>query len=131
MTDCIEFTGYRARNGYGMKGRSNPRRVCYAHRLAYEDAFGPIPAGMDVCHRCDNRACVNPEHLFLGTRRDNMDDCARKGRQNSKLTNETAVYAMARLLAGEKQQSVADAFGVTQAAISSLWLGKTWGHLFV
>lgn len=52
----------------------------HAHRYAYESAFGPIPTGMLILHRCDNPACVNPEHLFVGTQGDNMRDMASKGR---------------------------------------------------
>lgn len=51
-----------------------------AHRVAWQLTFGPIPSRLLVCHTCDNGLCVNPEHLFLGTNRDNMQDCSRKGR---------------------------------------------------
>ena len=143
LMGCIEFTGYRQKNGYGVKRRGP--RTFLAHRLAYEDAFGPIPEGMCVCHRCDNPACVNPEHLFLGTHEENMADMVRKGRspkhsksrdmrgvRNSrhKLTEETATWAMARMLAGEPQKSVAQAFGVSPVTINHLWTGKNWRHLF-
>jgi hypothetical protein len=55
----------------------------YAHRLAWEEANGPIPAGMYVCHTCDVPACVNVEHLFLGSQSDNMKDMAAKGRHHN------------------------------------------------
>lgn len=65
--------------GYGQFALT-PQRQVRAHRYSYEARHGPIPAGMVVCHRCDNPCCVNPEHLFLGTQRDNIQDCIQKGR---------------------------------------------------
>jgi HNH endonuclease len=64
--------------GYGRIARNGTR--VYAHRAAYELAYGPIPKDMCVLHSCDNRRCVRPDHLFLGTKRDNMLDMAAKGR---------------------------------------------------
>lgn len=79
---CWLWTGSRQRNGYGFlfagtRKEPHPER---AHRVSWRIHFGEIPDGLWVLHKCDNPPCVNPEHLFLGTRTDNMRDCARKGR---------------------------------------------------
>ena len=75
------------RNGYGrliIGSRSDKtRRSVSAHRLSYETYIGPIPSGLEVCHKCDVRCCVNPAHLFVGTRQDNVDDREAKGRNKA------------------------------------------------
>lgn len=84
---CWLWTGVRRPNGYG--SFSVRQKYFGTHRFSWELTNGPIPTGLNVLHRCDVRACVNPEHLFLGTHRDNAIDREQKGRKGKrKLTCE-------------------------------------------
>lgn len=79
--DCWNWTAGKNSNGYGrLRFR---RRQDMAHRVAAILSFGDIPPGLLACHKCDNRICCNPAHLFLGTHKDNQHDCVVKGRKNS------------------------------------------------
>lgn len=136
-TGCIEWMGMRDEHGYGVLKYHN--RKYKVHRWVWEMQNGPIPKGMFICHHCDNPSCANLDHLFLGTPKDNRLDCCRKkrhwvpeGKENGRavLTEEQVVYAMARMLTGESQCSVARDFGVTSTTIRFIWTGHTWANLF-
>lgn len=118
--ECLEFPFPSKTSKYGVFALNGERR---AHRVAYTLAFGPIPKGMWVLHRCDNPPCCNPKHLFLGTRRDNIDDMIRKGRQarhlptNAKLT----VEQVREILSSEDPHAaLAWRYGVSPSWISKL-----------
>lgn len=133
---CWSWTGAMMPNGYGsfsMLGRHTS-----AHRAAYEIANDTVPPkGIDVCHTCDNRRCVNPAHLFLGTRRENMLDASRKGRTpqgersgSVKLTAEQVLEIRRAYEAREADQfQLAERFGVSRSAIAPIVQGKNWKHL--
>ena len=143
MNDCIECPKAKKRGGYAMQyvggGRKAPRYML-KHRFVWEQENGPIPEGLQILHSCDNPACFNLKHLRLGTPADNMRDRSERGRCNSpagernrhaKMTEEQAICVMARLLTGrETQRTVADDLGLDPSAISHLWRGHTWTHLF-
>jgi hypothetical protein len=78
MSECVDFAGFCGPQGYGIQQFQG--KVWRAHRLAWTLAYGPIPDDLCVLHHCDNRSCVNVDHLFLGTRGDNARDMVAKGR---------------------------------------------------
>lgn len=85
--DCLIWRGYTLPKGYGLI--SYQGKPMQTHRLAWKLAFGEIPPEMHVLHTCDNPPCCNPEHLFLGTNQDNIDDKMRKGRHNNGMSERT------------------------------------------
>ena len=126
--------------GYGQWGANS--RVYTAHRVSYALHVGDVTDGMHVCHSCDNRRCIRPSHLFLGTPADNMHDKERKGRgtkpptrrgpdnNKTKLTA-TDVLAIRRdySLGQVTQYELASRYGVSQPAIQSIIKRRNWKHI--
>ena len=83
LGNCWIWTGAKLKSGYGQLKISKKRTI--AHRVSWELVNGPIPEGLICCHKCDNPSCVNPNHLFIGTNKDNCDDRIKKGRSNTAL----------------------------------------------
>lgn len=121
-TGCLLWTGCYSNMGYG-KFSAKTSRPKPAHRTAWEIEKGPIPAGMCVLHRCDTPACVNVDHLFVGTQVDNIRDMVAKGRHvsNSRLSGSDIDAMVAMRARGESQSAIAAAFGVSQACVSD-WM---------
>lgn len=126
---CWTWIAGRAKNGYGHFGGWRWR--CTAHRFAWMSATGILlPRSIDVCHKCDNRACVNPEHLFEGTRAANMQDCASKDRSSlAKLTVADVQKIRARYSLGVSTRVIADEYGITMANAWYIAVGKTWKNV--
>ena len=119
---CWEWKGAGKGNGYGHVRRGEKNIT--AHRYSYQLFVDNDVDGKDVCHKCDNRKCVNPYHLFLGTRKDNMQDAKLKGRTargfmlpNTKLSKEDEDEIVKRSKAGELYKEIAKDFGVTRHSI--------------
>jgi hypothetical protein len=122
---CMEFIGCVQSNGYG---RATVRRKTdYVHRHIYRLVKGPTPSGLDVCHRCDNRKCINPAHLFLGTRKENMADAVSKGRQakgsmlpHARVTRlvESEITRMAK--EGRPYKDLASIFGICRQHVGKI-----------
>ncbi len=118
--------------GYGVFTMNQTRYL--AHRFSYELYVGPIPPGLCVCHHCDNRLCVRPSHLFIGTRIDNNVDRDKKGRQAKgekrphKLT-ESQVFEIRRIGKAATRSELSRRYGVSRIDILRILQGKIWKHL--
>jgi hypothetical protein len=135
---CWEWQAWRDKDGYGrISFNDRPTR---AHRLAYMFGKGPVPAGMCVCHSCDNPPCCNPEHLWLGTSPQNTEDSKVKGRKKAFalrgelhplafLSDDDVVRLRQLRSRGWRVTDLADIFCVSKQMVSCATLGIKWAHL--
>lgn len=131
---CWLWQGYCIADGYG--SMSVGPKPTAAHRYSFELHKGPVPDGLFVCHSCDVRNCVNPDHLWLGTLSDNNRDMALKGRAasgsvnaNSKLTERDVITIRLLMSEGLSNGAIGKRYGVSKSTIWSIKRGITWGHL--
>ena len=134
-TGCWDWLAAIGYHGYGVIGFNKKTEL--AHRLSYAIHKGTI-GGLFVLHRCDNRECVNPEHLFLGTTQDNVDDKVSKGRQyrplgelshTSSLTEQNVILIKKRLKQGDTHLSISMDYGVSRCTITDINLGRAWSSV--
>lgn len=137
--ECWLWKAFRNPSGYGMIRNSG--WMALAHRASWSLHFGRIPDGSHVLHLCDNRACVNPRHLYLGSNSDNIRDKVERGRSNfphperrgelhpmSKLTAEQVEIIRRRPFAFGSGKELSERFGVSRALITRIRKGQLWTH---
>ncbi len=140
---CWEWKKAKDASGYGRIFRL--KKTMFAHRLSYIKYKGLIPNKMEICHTCDNKSCVNPDHLFAGTHTDNIKDIYKKGygnkggyqlkvfcgegNPNSKLTRDNVKTIRERYSEGVKQNELAKKFKVSQCHISDIVNYRKWSSI--
>jgi len=134
--ECIIWPYRKTQKGYGQITKSTG--FGRAHRYSYSVHVGKIPKGMHVLHTCDQRDCINPNHLWIGTHSENMQDMLKKGRGHkargekqgsSKFKTWQVEHIIKLCHLGHYQQDIAARFNTVQSTISCIHLGKSWKHL--
>lgn len=125
---CWPWTGGGKGNGYG-NVRINGTNIA-SHRLSYLLFVGEIPIGMEVCHTCDNRHCVNPDHLLVGTRKDNVADMVHKGRaaggKRKWLKEDHVQEILRRLSSGHSRRKISVQMNINYSTVSAIARGDSY-----
>lgn len=134
-SECWEWSGAKTKAGYGLLTIKYKNYL--AHRLAWElHNDSKIPKGVFVCHHCDNPACCNPAHLFLGTQADNMKDAAMKGRVmqgEGHFSTDLTIDDVRRIrylgYTNMTKKNIGEKFGISRQSVTDILLKRTWGHV--
>jgi len=128
---CWLWTAFKMPSGYG--NFRTPCRHELAHRAAYRIFCGDLEPGKDVMHSCDYSSCVNPEHLTLGTRRDNMIDAKQKGRNARGITHGHSKLSESEVKEIRKakgtQRTIAGLYSISKTTVHEIKSGRKWAHL--
>lgn len=135
---CIVWTGYVEKTGYAtMRFKGNRIKV---HRASWIAHNGDIPDGLLILHKCDNRKCINPDHLFIGTQQDNMDDMKTKGRDNrvgvkgsknhnTNIDEVDVKMIRQRFIDGESRKTLMCDYQLGKTTLQSILSNKSWKHV--
>lgn len=133
---CWVWQKFKDKDGYGFIRVDGARHR--AHRYSYLKFVGEIPAGMVVCHKCDNPSCVNPDHLFVGTKQQNTQDMFAKGRNGKFDRLKGSCHPMTHLTEADvldifsskmSYLKLSQKYGIGKSTVSRIKLGKSWAHV--
>lgn len=130
---CLQWTGCTNEDGYGLIGgpRIAGKPVARkTHRVAYEVFVGPITNGLSVLHKCDNHACINPKHLYLGTQAQNIRDMSERNQARWNPLRKLTDHQVRSIRASsETQRVLGERYGIAQCCIAFIRTGRTYRHI--